>query len=141
MEEPKIILLVEDDAPVRRLISEWLRRSGYEVLEASSGADAIRASTENDGHISLLLTDIDLAKGISGIELAERLEGISPDLRVVIMSGSPEHSAAFQGTRRFVSKPFAPGDLLSKIEEVLGFAASAAHGRETRVAVDRRHST
>lgn len=141
MEEPKVILLVEDDAPVRRLISEWLRRSGYEVLEASSGADAIRASTENDRHVSLLLTDVDLVNGISGIELAKHLESISPDLRVVIMSGSPEHSAAFQGTRHFVSKPFAPADLLSKIEEVLGSAASAARTSKTRVAVDRRHAT
>ena len=136
---------MEDDAPVRRLVSQWLRRSGYEVLEASSGADATRAFGEWNGRISLLLTDIDLAEGISGIELVERLESISPDLRVVIMSGSPEHSAAFQDKRHFVSKPFAPADLLSKIEQMLSagdFDSAAAEARKTkgRAEVNRRNS-
>lgn len=136
-----IILLVEDDAPVRRVISEWLRRSGYEVLEASSAAEAIRTTTETNGQVSLLLTDVDLAQGISGIELAEHLESVSPHLRVVIMSGSPEHSTALKHKRHFVSKPFAPADLLSKIGEVLDGGRNAAHSQRSGAhAVNGRHS-
>lgn len=141
MEEPIIILLVEDDEPVRRLISDWLRRSGYEVLEASSGPEAIRASAERNGRVSLLVTDVDLAKGISGIELAEHLESIWPDLRVVIMSGSPEHATTLKRKRHFVSKPFAPADFLGKIEEVLAAAGMRlSHQRSGSQAVDGRRS-
>ena len=130
------ILLVEDDAAVRRLISEWLRRSGYQAVEASSGPDAIRCFAERKGRISLVLTDVDLGEEISGMQLADHLESISPDLRVIIMSGSPTPSTK----RHFISKPFARADLLRKIEEVLGSAATTAGGTEKRVAVDRRYS-
>jgi CheY-like chemotaxis protein len=83
------ILVVEDDSLVWRLISGWLRNSGCMVLEASSGVEAVRAFTERNGRISLLVTDVDLSGGISGVELAAALESNWPALPVIAMSGAP----------------------------------------------------
>ena len=119
MSQAKVILVVEDHLPVRKFVSELLHDSGYTVLAASSAADAIRALAEWKGRIDLLLTDIELAEGMSGIQFAEEMENLRPDLRVLLMSGSPQESAALANNNAFLRKPFPPAHLLKKVEEVL----------------------
>ena len=113
--------------PVRKFVSELLQDSGYTVLAASSAADAIQALDEWKGRIDLLLTDIELAEGMSGIQFAEHLKNVRPDLKVLLMSGSPHQVASLANAKAFVRKPFAPAHLLNKIEEVLAISNEALH--------------
>jgi CheY-like chemotaxis protein len=117
MPQAKVILVVEDELPVRKFVSELLQDSGYTVLAASSASDAVNAVSRWSASIDLLLTDIELGGGMSGIKLAEHLEAARPDLKVVLMSGS-SLPAPCDGSA-FLRKPFAPTHLIDKIEEVL----------------------
>jgi hypothetical protein len=78
------ILVVDDDTWVRGLARDVLVAEGYRVLEAPDGPDAIRVAAR-PGPIHLLLTDV-VMPGMNGCELAVRLAGARPDLKIVFMS-------------------------------------------------------
>lgn len=119
MQQEGTILLVEDQLPVRKLVSEILNNAGYEVVSASSGPDAIQAFNNWSQSIHLLVSDIDLAGAMSGVDLAEHLITVRPDVRVLLMSGSPEPSLAFLDKLHFIRKPFTSAQFLDKVKEVL----------------------
>jgi PAS domain S-box-containing protein len=108
------ILVVDDSEPVRALVAEILRNSGYCVIEAASGSDALLAAERSSGPIHLLLTDIQMPQG-SGVELAERLRPLRPGMRVLYMSGTAGESASPR-----IAKPFNRASLTAKVREVLG---------------------
>ena len=81
------ILLVEDDESLRQLAWVCLQQLGYEVLVAADGAEAERQWQEHHDKITLLLTDMVMPGGVSGLELAERLRQTRPTLPVIISSG------------------------------------------------------
>lgn len=81
------ILLVEDEDIVRRPISIFLRKLGYNVIEAPNGKQAFTLWRENREKIDLLYTDIIMPEGISGLELAGQLKMEKPGLQVIISSG------------------------------------------------------
>lgn len=100
------VLIVDDDASVRRFAARILDRQGYRVLEAEDGDGAMVAA--GDG-IDLLLADIVLPR-VNGVELATRLRASSPTLRVVYMSGYGEDELERMGLNTvgaaYISKPF-----------------------------------
>jgi CheY-like chemotaxis protein len=108
------ILVVDDNAQVRGLVVELLKSSGYCVIEAASGSDALLAAERSSGPIHLLLTDIQMPQG-TGVELAERLRPLRPGMRVLYMSGTAGESAAPR-----IAKPFNRASLTAKVREVLG---------------------
>jgi len=114
------VLLVEDEAAVRSACRRILERAGFNVLEASNGADAL---TEARDHVDLLLTDVIMPGGVSGKELADSLQQEHPDLKVVFMSGYNADAIATRGILdagiAVIEKPFTTSDLLSKVREVL----------------------
>jgi CheY-like chemotaxis protein len=116
------ILLVEDEEPLRRLISYLLRRWGYMVLEAQHSEEALHTLEQHAGPIHLLLTDVVLP-GISGCKLWERVKTLQPTIRVLFMSGHAEETITQYGVigrdRPFLKKPFAPAVLGQKVREVL----------------------
>ena len=116
------ILLVEDDAGVRALAEEVLEESGYRVLSAASGSEAVEVVGEYRGEIDLLLTDVVLP-GLSGPEVAERLCADHPDLRVVFMSGYTGEAIRDRLSRSreapLLEKPFTPTALESMIRNAL----------------------
>ena len=124
------VLVVDDDAPLLRLVSEILRSHGYSVLEASNGVDAL-STLEAEGHgVHALITDVVLPHG-SGRELAESALAMRPDLPVLLMSGFVAGNAEQLGSLlgpgvRFIQKPFEPDDLLAKLREVLDNPAAEA---------------
>jgi signal transduction histidine kinase len=116
------ILVVEDDAPLRALVRGVLAASGYTVLEARAGEEAVRLGEQYAGPIHLLLTDV-VMPGLSGRELAERLAARHPGLRVLFMSGYTDQVVVEQGMLEarapFLQKPFSPETLRRKLREVL----------------------
>jgi PAS domain S-box-containing protein len=113
--EGQTILVVEDEAAVRRLTCRILTREGYKVLEASDGPHALDTWDAHPGEIDLLLTDV-VMPGMSGKELAERL-GIEP----VFMSGYTDDVISRHGMDglRLVQKPFDAKTLLGAVKSAL----------------------
>jgi CheY-like chemotaxis protein len=116
------VLLAEDEEAVRRLASRVLQSSGYTVLEAKNGEEAVAISEQHEGAIDLLVTDLVMPR-MSGRQLAAAMSLARPSMRVLFMSGyteqvlrrpdTPEPSVAF------LQKPFSPSDLARKVREVL----------------------
>jgi two-component system cell cycle sensor histidine kinase/response regulator CckA len=117
------ILLVEDEATLRELSRVILLRSGYRVLEAESGTQALAVWDQSDGKIDLLLTDIVMQDGLDGIQLAEELTTRKPSLKVVYTSGSPAYPDGSGLNMRegslFLQKPFLPEQLVQIVKESL----------------------
>jgi CheY-like chemotaxis protein len=116
------ILLVEDEAEVRRLAREILTRQGYLVLEAASGPEALRLWQERSGAVDMILTDVVMPQ-MSGPKLVERLKALCPDVRVVYMSGYTDDVIARHGIisaeTEFLQKPFTLDSLAAKVRSVL----------------------
>ena len=113
------ILLVEDEESVRRLARAFLENRGYTVLEARDGAHAVEICEKRSGPIHLMVTDVVMPK-MSGRELAQRVAPLRPDMRVLFVSGYTGDSLAQLGPRAaFLEKPFGPGDLVSKVRQIL----------------------
>jgi PAS domain S-box-containing protein len=119
---PATILLTEDEDDVRELLDEMLVSHGYKVLVAANAAEALTRAAEFSGKIDLLLTDVVMPGG-TGRDLARKLSGVRPDMRVLYMSGYPEHGATpgsvLEPGVPFLSKPFSRDLLLEKIRELL----------------------
>ena len=116
------VLLVEDEEPIRKLVGRSLGRLGYRVLEAEDAAQALRISERHPDPIQLLLTDVRMPQ-MTGLELAQRLTALRPNLKVIYMSGHVERPAGDQNslssTGAFLQKPFSPAALAQTIREVL----------------------
>jgi len=119
------ILLVEDALRVRAVVREILEMNGYHVLEARHGAEAIEISERHRGPIHLMVTDV-VMPHMSGGELAQRLQPVRPDMRVLYMSGYTDDAIVRHGVlgagMAFLSKPFTPDALALKVREVLDSA-------------------
>lgn len=122
LEGTETILLAEDEASLRQLISEILRRQGYTVLQAVSGEEALRLCREQPGPIHLFLTDV-VMPCMSGRALAERLLALRPALKVMYMSGYAGNAAVcreiLESGALFLEKPFMPEVLIRRVREVL----------------------
>lgn len=116
------VLLVEDEASVRQASRQFLIRSGYNVLEAFDGEDALREAREHDGPIHLMITDVVMPR-MSGPTLAEKLADVRPDMKVLFVSGYAEKTVLQHGkvdvTQRFLQKPFSLKTLAKKVRQVL----------------------
>jgi two-component system cell cycle sensor histidine kinase/response regulator CckA len=117
------ILVVEDEASLRKLTRSLLQPLGYTVLDASDGTEALKISQDYEGEIHLLLTDI-VMPGMNGRDLAEQLTTQRPSMRVVYMSGYAGQSIGcaevFSPNTLFLSKPFTREELGAKLREALG---------------------
>jgi signal transduction histidine kinase/CheY-like chemotaxis protein len=120
------ILLVEDDSALREVTRRMLLRGGYEVLVAEDAVGALNLLRENAGRISLVVSDI-VMPGMSGAELAEKIERTRPGLPVLLMSGYhdlPAIRSHQNGTARtLLEKPFSVASLNEAVRE----AITAAH--------------
>ncbi|GDY19619.1 hypothetical protein LBMAG56_09640 [Verrucomicrobiota bacterium] len=104
------VLLVEDEAPVRELSRRALTRLGYQVLLAASGPEALQVWREHHATIDLLLTDLVMPGGLSGLDLAARLRQERPNLLVIYCSGYSTDLVAtkmeIKEGRNFLAKPY-----------------------------------
>jgi signal transduction histidine kinase/ActR/RegA family two-component response regulator len=122
------ILVLEDEARVRKLICEVLAGRGYQVLEAVRGEEAIRMAAEHQGRIHLLLTDVVMPE-MSGPQALEQIRARHPNMKVLFMSGYTDEAMVHHGIldsgAPFLQKPFLPETLARKVREVLASQASA----------------
>ena len=120
------ILLVEDDAAVRRLARIVLGRHGYRVLEADSGASALRLWSSHAARVDLLLTDLVMPGGMSGHELAQQMLSRQPGLKVVYTSGYSNdlvnHRLHLEPGRNFLPKPYPAEELAATVRRCLDSA-------------------
>jgi PAS domain S-box-containing protein len=116
------ILLVEDEANVRRLARQYLETQGYKILEAADGAEALQIVEGHKDKIDLLLTDV-VMPGINGRELAAHVTQKLPEIRVIYMSGYSENAVGHDGMLdagiNLLQKPFSLPALKERVREVL----------------------
>jgi PAS domain S-box-containing protein len=117
------ILVVEDEPIIRMLIRAILERSGYRVLEAASGVEALKVWERHRDVVQLLFTDIVMPDGINGRALAARLRGEKPGLPVVFTSGYSAEIAgrdlALEKGQTFLQKPASPANLLEAVRRTI----------------------
>lgn len=123
------ILLVEDDQIVRQVTRKMLQHRGYQVLEAGTPGEALEIKEQHPGPIHLLLTDLVLP-GMTGKDLAAHWASLTPQTKVLFMSGYAEdvalHGQTGEGAT-FIQKPFKIDTLTAAVRQVLdGPAASPA---------------
>jgi PAS domain S-box-containing protein len=116
------VLVVDDDAGVRKLAARILRTRGYSVLEAASGPEALLVARAWHGRIHLLVTDV-VMPGMNGWELARRLKDERPGFETLYISGYAENAVVREDDVdrkvNFLQKPFAAGALVQIVRTLL----------------------
>ena len=119
------ILLVEDEEAVRRLVRRTLEKQGYQLLVAASGKDALEIVQGHTGRIHMVISDVVMPQ-MGGRQLAERLQALRPEIRVLFVSGYTENSILRSGNlvegEAFLQKPFTPLALARRVRELLDMA-------------------
>jgi signal transduction histidine kinase/ActR/RegA family two-component response regulator len=119
------VLLVEDEQIVRDMTREILQESGYRVLEAKHGQEALIVAEQHHGPIHLMLSDVVMPQ-MSGRELAAQLTPLRKDMKVLYMSGYTDDAIVHHGVldegMAFIEKPFTPNALARKVRDVLNTA-------------------
>jgi len=116
------ILVAEDDDAVRQLLLTVLSQSGYTIIEAMDGEDAVEKFQEHKATIDLLITDVVMPKK-NGKKAYEEIREIKPDIKVVFISGYTRDVIFTRGIESdasdFIQKPLSPAILLIKVREIL----------------------
>ncbi len=108
-------LIVEDDALQRDMLCLLLEESGYDVIQCDNAEAARDVLDESAGALCFMLTDVQLAGHMDGVELAHIAKARNPRLDVVVVSGRPLLQALPEGAK-FWAKPWAPLDVLREAE-------------------------
>jgi CheY-like chemotaxis protein len=123
------ILVIEDDQRVRVAVARMLERTGYRVLVAAGGEEALALAGSNPGQpIHVVLSDV-IMPGMSGPDVVDALRNTHSGIRALFMSGYTEHptlkraASAMGQSAQFIQKPFTPDALAKKVREVLGASA------------------
>jgi CheY-like chemotaxis protein len=120
-EEPlasQTVLVVEDEDKVRGLVSNILQTSGFAVLEARSGEEALEVCRRHPGPIRVAVTDV-MLPGMSGPELVDRLAEMHPKVGPVFISGYVDVPVGPPDGRPFLRKPFSPTDLVHTVHQAM----------------------
>jgi signal transduction histidine kinase/ligand-binding sensor domain-containing protein/CheY-like chemotaxis protein len=120
-EQMGMILVAEDEAPLRETVCRYLRNLGYTVVEASSGDEALSVAAQCADRIDLLVTDIIMPK-MNGGELSRRLRERDSEIKIIYMSGYTDDEtvlACIKEGEPFLQKPFRLAVLANKISKLL----------------------
>jgi PAS domain S-box-containing protein len=123
------ILVVEDEVALRDMVVQVLKDHGYNVMEASSGPQALEVWQQAGQPVDLLMTDMVLPGGMRGNELADRLSGERPQLKVIFTSGYGAGNGEAEGSsiegRNFLPKPYSIGQLAQFVRKCLDASANS----------------
>jgi CheY-like chemotaxis protein len=123
------ILLVDDEARVRKLVHRYLEREGFQLLEAGNAEEAELIAEVYQETIHALVTDV-VMPGMTGPQLADRLLRLRPEMQVLFLSGYRHDSLGEHGvdaTANVLSKPFPAAELLRRVHLLLNQATPATH--------------
>jgi DNA-binding NtrC family response regulator len=119
----KIILVVDDEPDLLDLLREVLEMHGHVVLGAGSGGEALEAWEKNSTQIELLVTDVTLPQGMTGVMLAEKFQAHKPGLKIMYTSGHERERVAekyaLPSDATFLKKPFNPDTLANAVQTCL----------------------
>ncbi len=138
------ILVIDDDAPLRRILRKLLEGVGFKVSDACNGAEGLEV-IKREPTIELTITDIFMPEK-EGVETILDIRDIRPDMKIIAMSGGvryglPEYleSAGKLGADRTLVKPFLPEDILRLVYELLpGVKPQGTHAAAARRRAERR---
>jgi PAS domain S-box-containing protein len=124
------VLIVEDQDALREVTARIFTRAGYAVITAANGHDAIALATQHDDDIHLLLTDV-VMPNMLGMEVAEKIRMIKPDIEVLFMSGYAQPTLASEGKldpdTALIEKPFTASAIITKAGSVLNTHTDKGH--------------
>ncbi len=112
------ILVVDDEASIRRLISGLLRAKGFPVMEAGNGLEAVHVYASYHSRIGLVITDLDMPV-MNGCEAIERIRAIEPDARILVVSSNAGGEAMSLPELKHLTKPFSLAALLEAVESLI----------------------
>lgn len=135
------ILVVEDEAAVRRASTEFLRLQGYNILEAKDGLDALAVAKRHSSPIHLVLTDV-VMPNMSGGEMAEQMRHLRPGIKLLFVSGYAGRTVldhkVFDGENNFLQKPYTLKELAAKIRDALHTSSAASFTRSETKSAEQR---
>jgi DNA-binding response OmpR family regulator len=130
------VLIVDDEAPIRSLVRSYLASEGYEVLEASTGEEAVAAVRDRDP--DLVVLDVLMPGGIDGVEALRQIRR-SSDVAVVMLTARSEETDKLiglsVGADDYLTKPFSPRELVARIKAVLRRTGQTKHVDEEIVVI------
>ena len=122
-DQPRTVLMIEDEHSVRAIVAIYLENAGFKVLEAADADEAMSVWTQQMGMIDIVLSDVILSN-VNAWEVIGKFREERPDLKVVLMSGgvpAPTHNFREDiGRFEFLRKPFTIDELLQAIRLVMG---------------------
>ena len=122
------IIVADDEQKIRKLVGDFLKKSGYDVIEAEDGDEAYNLFCENKNDINLLILDI-MMPGLNGWEVCRKIREIS-DVPVIMLTARSEEFDILTGYENgaddYVTKPFSPGVLVKRVEALLRRAGGAS---------------
>lgn len=128
------IIVADDEQKIRKLVGDFLKKSGYDVIEAEDGDEAYNLFCENKNNVNLIILDI-MMPGLNGWEVCRKIREIS-DVPVIMLTARSEEfdmlTGYENGADEYVTKPFSPGVLVKRVEALLRRAngASAPQGEK-----------
>ena len=137
----KTILLVDDDASLRRVLAHHLSEAGYQVLTAANGKEGLDVFTSQQ--VEMVITDIQMPE-LSGLELMRRISVISPDVVVLVITAYGSIETAVEamklGAYDYITKPFNREELLLTVSKGLQYTALVRENRSLKQFIESRFS-
>jgi two-component system, cell cycle sensor histidine kinase and response regulator CckA len=122
MAEPTLILVVEDEPTMLRLVQEALVDAGHKVIAATNGAAGLKAFQTNSAEIKLVITDLMMPK-LNGVEMARMIRRESPTVPILFISGYADdlvfEDEVMKGPTMFMPKPFRQDTLVDEVASIL----------------------
>jgi CheY-like chemotaxis protein len=119
MGRPPVVLVADDEAPIRDLVTTLMQREGYQVLPASDGHEALELARSYPGTIDLVITDMDMPR-LDGSRLCAHLREERPGIKVLVMSGGDMGDLRREAASLPVlPKPFGPETLKASVQALL----------------------
>lgn len=129
------IIVADDEQKIRKLVGDFLKKSGYDVIEAEDGDDAYRLFQLNKNDISLMILDI-MMPGLNGWEVCRKVRETS-DVPVIMLTARSEEFDILTGYENgaddYVTKPFSPGVLVKRVEALLRRAGNNSANSEKEI--------
>jgi CheY-like chemotaxis protein len=118
----ELVLVVDDEEPIREMAQRTLERYGYRVLLAAHGAEAVSLYKPRQNEIDVVVTDMTMPV-MDGLDTIMALKTVNPGVKIIGTSGLPSHNGVAKardaGVRHFISKPYTAETMLNTLHEVL----------------------